>query len=71
MHRTRGLGSFPNGHATLMLMRASPRDMAEQKWGTQRYLNMRIEVYPHQGSCNVISEKCRFQGWHRGLWAHL
>lgn len=41
--RTRVVGSFPDGHAALMLVSARLRYMAGQKWGTQRYLNMRTE----------------------------
>ncbi len=39
--RTRVVGSFPDGHAALMLVSARLRYMAGQKWGTQRYLSMR------------------------------
>ena len=38
--RTRVVGSFPDGHAALMLVAARLRYMAGQKWGTQRYMNM-------------------------------
>lgn len=41
--RTRVVGSFTDGHAGLMLVSARLRYMAGQKWGTQRYLNMRTE----------------------------
>lgn len=41
--RTRVVGGFPDGHAALMLVSARLRYMAGQKWGTQRYLNMRTE----------------------------
>lgn len=40
--RTRVVGSFPDGHAALMLVAARLRYMAGQKWGTERYLNMRL-----------------------------
>ena len=39
--RTRVVGSFPDGHAALMLVSARLRYMAGQRWGTQRYLSMR------------------------------
>ena len=42
--RTRVVGSFPDGHAALMLVAARLRYMAGQKWGTQRYMNMRTEM---------------------------
>lgn len=41
--RTRVVGSFPDGHAALMLVAARLRYMAGQKWGTQRYLCMSRE----------------------------
>lgn len=40
--RTRVVGSFPDGHAALMLVAARLRYMAGQKWGLQRYLAMEI-----------------------------
>lgn len=42
--RTRVVGCFPDGHAALMLVSARLRYMAGQKWGTQRYVNMKQEV---------------------------
>ena len=42
--RTRVVGSFPDGHAALMLVAARLRYMAGQKWGTQRYMNMNQEM---------------------------
>ena len=42
--RTRVVGSFPDGHAALMLVAARLRYMAGQKWGTQRYMNMNQDV---------------------------
>ena len=42
--RTRIVGSFPDGHAALMLVSARLRYMAGQKWGTQRYLSMKQEA---------------------------
>jgi len=42
--RTRVVGSFPDGHAALMLVAARLRYMAGQKWGTQRYKNMNQEI---------------------------
>jgi transposase-like protein len=42
--RTRVVGSFPDGHAALMLVAARLRYMAGQKWGMQRYMNMEQEV---------------------------
>ena len=41
--RTRVVGSFPDGHAALMLVSARLRYMAVQKWGTKRYMNMAQE----------------------------
>jgi transposase-like protein len=41
--RTRVVGSFPDGHAALMLVAARLRYMSGQKWGLQRYLNMEQE----------------------------
>lgn len=38
--RTRVVGSFPDGHAALMLVAARLRYMAGQKWGLQRYMAM-------------------------------
>jgi transposase-like protein len=38
--RTRVIGSFPDGHAALMLTAARLRHMAYSKWGEKRYLNM-------------------------------
>ena len=43
--RTRVVGSFPDGHAALMLVAARLRYMAGQKWGTQRYMSMKEEVF--------------------------
>jgi transposase-like protein len=42
--RIRVVGSFPDGHAALMLVAARLRYMACQKWGTQRYMNMNREI---------------------------
>ena len=42
--RTRVVGSFPDGHAALMLVAARLRYMAGQKWGIQRYMNMNQEI---------------------------
>ena len=42
--RTRVVGSFPDGHAALMLVAARLRYMAGQKWGTQRYMSMNQEI---------------------------
>ncbi len=41
--RTRVVGSFPDGHAALILVAARLRYMAGQKWGTQRHMNMKQE----------------------------
>ena len=43
-HRARVVGSFPDGHADLMLVAARLRYVAGQKWGTQRYMNMNQEI---------------------------
>lgn len=37
-HRARVVGSFPDGHAALILMAARLRYMAGQMWGMQRYM---------------------------------
>lgn len=42
--RTRVVGSFPDGHAALMLVAARLRYMAGQKWGLHRYMNMEENV---------------------------
>jgi transposase-like protein len=42
--RTRVVGSFPDGHAALMLVAARLRYMAGQKWGLQRYMNMEEKI---------------------------
>lgn len=42
--RTRVVGSFPDGHAALMLVAARLRHMAGQKWGLARYMNMAQET---------------------------
>ena len=38
--RTRVVGSFPDGHAALMLVAARLRHVSGSKWGTRRYLDM-------------------------------
>lgn len=60
--RTRVVESFPDVHAALMLVRARLRYMAGQKWGTQRYLNMRTEGYPRHVPCSATSATCCSQG---------
>lgn len=42
--RTRVVGAFPDGHAALMLVAARLRYIAGTKWGSKRYLNMRLLV---------------------------
>jgi transposase-like protein len=39
--RTRVVGCFPDGHSALMLVAARLRYHAGQKWGIERYLNMK------------------------------
>jgi len=39
--RTRVVGSFPDGHAALMLVTARLQHIAATHWGTKRYLNMK------------------------------
>lgn len=39
--RTRVVGSFPDGNSALMLIGARLRYIATQKWGLERYLNMK------------------------------
>jgi putative transposase len=38
--RTQVVGSFPDGHAALMLVAARLRHVSGSKWGTRRYLDM-------------------------------
>jgi putative transposase len=40
--RTRVVGSFPDGHAALMLVAARLRHVSGSKWGTRRYLDMTL-----------------------------
>ena len=40
--RTRVVGSFPDGHAALMLVAARLRHVSSSKWGTRRYLDMTL-----------------------------
>lgn len=40
--RTRVVGTFPDGESALMLVAARLRYVAGTKWGTRRYLNMRL-----------------------------
>ena len=40
--RTRVVGNFPDGQSALMLVAARLRYYAGQKWGLERYLNMKI-----------------------------
>ena len=41
--RTRVIGSFPDGHAALMLVAARLRYIAGKKWGTRKYIGMGTE----------------------------
>ncbi len=38
--RTRVVGTFPDGHAALMLVAARCKYVAESGWGTRRYLDV-------------------------------
>lgn len=40
--RTRVVGAFPDGHSALMLVAARLRHIAGTKWGTKKYLDMRL-----------------------------
>jgi transposase-like protein len=40
--RTRVVGAFPDGNSALMLVAARLRHIAGTKWGTRRYLNMKL-----------------------------
>ena len=40
--RTQVVGSFPDGHAALMLVAARLRHVSGSKWGTRRYLDMTL-----------------------------
>lgn len=40
--RTRVVGAFPDGNSALMLVAARLRHIAGTRWGTRRYLNMRL-----------------------------
>jgi putative transposase len=40
--RTRVVGNFPDGNSTLMLVTARLRYVAGKKWGTRKYMNMRL-----------------------------
>ena len=40
--RTRVVGAFPDGNSALMLVAARLRHIAGTRWGTRRYLNMKL-----------------------------
>ena len=40
--RTRVVGAFPDGNSALMLVAARLRHIAGTRWGTMRYLNMKL-----------------------------
>lgn len=40
-HRTRVVGTFPNGNSVLMLVCAKLRHVAGPQWGNKKYINMR------------------------------
>lgn len=40
--RTRVVGNFPDGNSALMLVTARLRYVAGRKWGTRKYMNMRL-----------------------------
>ena len=42
--RTRVVGAFPDGNSALMLVAARLRHIAGTRWGTMRYLNMKLLV---------------------------
>jgi transposase-like protein len=42
--RTRVVGNFPDGNSALMLVTARLRYVAGKKWGTRKYMNMRLLI---------------------------
>ena len=40
--RTRVVGNFPDGNSALMLVTARLRYVAGRKWGTRKYMNIRL-----------------------------
>jgi putative transposase len=40
--RTRVVGNFPDGNSALMLVTAPLRYVAGRKWGTRKYMNIRL-----------------------------
>jgi transposase-like protein len=40
--RTRVVGAFPDGNSAIMLVAARLRHIAGTRWGTMRYLNMKL-----------------------------
>ena len=40
--RTRVVGAFPDGNSAIMLVGARLRHIAGTKWGSKKYLNMRL-----------------------------
>jgi putative transposase len=40
--RTRVVGNFPDGNSALMLVTARRRYVAGRKWGTRKYMNIRL-----------------------------
>ena len=41
-HRTRVVGTFPDGKSALMLMAARLRYVADSEWGSRRYLDVSL-----------------------------
>lgn len=39
--RTKAVGTFPDGHSALMLVRARLRHVVSAVWGTKRYMRMK------------------------------
>ena len=51
--RTRVVGCFPDGQSALMLAAARLRHVAGTKWGTKRYLDMKL-IESDQGELEEV-----------------
>lgn len=40
--RTKVVGAFPDGHSALMLVAARLRHVSATRWGTRKYMNMKL-----------------------------
>ena len=52
--RTRVVGAFPDGNSALMLVAARLRHIAGTRWGTRRYLNMRL-IYELEKDQEIVA----------------